>query len=280
MPVPAAGDEVQIASNLELMCSFTIADWIRKGGTVRIRSQLHYLTAYSAIVTAAFAMSIFWATVQSVRASSKPKTDQFDRIIAHRIDLVEPDGLPRLIISNRAEFPGEYFHGKEVTRRDRSDSAGILFMNDEGTEDGGLIYGGSMVDGKPYSFSHLSFDQYDQDQTIDIGTELRNGTRTSGFVLNDMPEKPITPDLIEEASRIKEMPHGSARADAWSRFQRIYPAGTARAAFERNPDGSISLALKDKGGQNRLVMSVDGNGTPTIQFLDDHGRALRTLSMR
>ena len=73
---------------------------------------------------------------------------------------------------------------------DRADSAGMLFINDEGTEDGGLIYGGASVDGKPSSFSHLSFDQYDQDQTVVLGTELSpDGSRNEGITLNDAPEK-------------------------------------------------------------------------------------------
>jgi hypothetical protein len=31
----------------------------------------------------------------------------------HRINIVEPDGTPRLIISDRAFFPGLIDHGKE-----------------------------------------------------------------------------------------------------------------------------------------------------------------------
>jgi hypothetical protein len=64
----------------------------------------------------------------------------FDQIAVHRINFVEPDGTPRLIISDRAEFPGAFMRGKEYPRPDRRDAAGMLFMNDEASEMGGLIW--------------------------------------------------------------------------------------------------------------------------------------------
>jgi hypothetical protein len=49
----------------------------------------------------------------------------FDELTVHRINIVEPDGTPRLIISDKAEFAGEFYHEKEISRPDRQDSAGI-----------------------------------------------------------------------------------------------------------------------------------------------------------
>lgn len=112
----------------------------------------------------------------------------------------------------------------------------MLFINDEGTEDGGLIYGGSKENDSPYSFSHLSFDQYDQDQTIVIGASLSNGERNAAIQLNDAPETPITPALIAEGERIKAMPHGARRGAAWADYQKRYPALTERAGS----DGTVT----------------------------------------
>jgi len=38
----------------------------------------------------------------------------------------ELDGTKRLVISNRAQFPGDFYKGHEDPRRDRSSSAGLL----------------------------------------------------------------------------------------------------------------------------------------------------------
>jgi hypothetical protein len=157
----------------------------------RMFSHPRFLVAYSALVTLAFAVSVSMGFVGTARSSGK--ITEFDRIRVHRIDVVEPDGTPRLIIADRMEYPGSFYHGREIDRPDRRDSAGMLFINDEGTEDGGLIYGGATTDGKRSSFSHLSFDQYEQDQTVVMGTALNSdGSRTAGISLNDMPDQSIT----------------------------------------------------------------------------------------
>lgn len=116
----------------------------------------HYLVAYSTAVTLAFMLTVYFGFVRRVHGASN--TTEFDRIRAHRIDLIEPDGTERLILSDRADFPGSFYHRKEIARPDRSDAAGMLFLDDEGTEDGGLIYDGALVQGKPSSHGHLSFD--------------------------------------------------------------------------------------------------------------------------
>jgi hypothetical protein len=62
----------------------------------------------------------------------------------------------------------------------------MLMMNDEGSEDGGFIWGGLSRDGRPMNFSHLSFDQYDQDQTLSLDASFENGEHFAGVRLNDL----------------------------------------------------------------------------------------------
>lgn len=243
---------------------------------MRIRYQMRFLFIYSASVTAILAATVYFGLSRTVHGAST--ITDFDRIRVHRIDVVEPDGTERLLISDRTEFPGEFYHGHESPRHDRTDSAGMLFINDEGTEDGGLIYGGQS-NGSPSSFSHLSFDQYDQDQTVVVGTSLEAGRKFEGIQLNDAPEKPITPDLIAEAGRIKAMPHGPERAAAWAKYQRSYPALTERASFTRAQDGTVGLVLRDIGGHSRLEMLVTAGGTPEIRLLDKQGNVKKQISL-
>lgn len=115
----------------------------------RLFADPRFLVVYSAVVTIAFALSMCTGFVGALQGAGK--TAEFDRIRVHRVDVVEPDGMPRLIISDRSEYPGSFYHGHEIERPDRRDSAGMLFINDEGTEDGGLIYGGATQDGKRHN---------------------------------------------------------------------------------------------------------------------------------
>lgn len=102
------------------------------------------------------------------------KKSSLDELTVHRINIVEPDGTPRMILSSEDARPGAFFKGKERPRPDRK-GAGVYFYNNEGTEAGGLIYGSFKdKDGKIAEANvHLSFDQYDQDQifAVDAGEE-------------------------------------------------------------------------------------------------------------
>ena len=235
-----------------------------------------FLVVYSAIVTLAFMLTTYFGFVRTVHGESK--VTEFDRIRAHRIDLVEPDGTVRLILSNRADYPGSFYHGKEIARPDRNDSAGLLFINDEGTEDGGLIYGGKVVNGKPMSFGHLSFDQYDQDQTFSFDSGLEDGQKFSSIRLNDVPDFALTPAVMEETQRVKAMPHGPARSAAWAALMKKYQNfGTERASLARRSDGSVGLTLRDDQGHPRLRLTVDHSGTPSFDMLDAQGRIIRHI---
>lgn len=241
---------------------------------VRFLSSQRFLAVYSGVVTAAFAATVLMG------ARTAAKSVEFDRIRVHRIDVVEPDGTERLAISNKDAFPGTYLHGKEIARPDRRDSAGLLMVNDEGTEDGGMIWGGLRdKEGKPTSFGHLSFDQYDQDQTLSLGSSLLpDGKTVASVTLSDAPARLITEKDFVDSNRFKTMPHGPARAAAFAELQKTYPALVPRAALTRSPDGSVGLELRDRTGKLRAQMVVKEDGQPALEFLDAQGKVLRTIS--
>jgi hypothetical protein len=114
------------------------------------------LAFYAGVVTSALGFLLL-----SGFGPQKPGP-KFDEIEVHRINVVEPDGTLRMVISNKAAFPGAIIRGKEYPHAERK-TAGMLFFNDEGTENGGLIFGGSKdKGGHVESYGHLSFDQYEQ----------------------------------------------------------------------------------------------------------------------
>src|ERR1700684_656690 len=88
------------------------------------------------------AISIVLAIVGWGRAAAEREVTSFAEIDVQRINVREPDGTLRMTISNSATAPGIIFRGKEHAHPARQ-AAGILFFNDEGTENGGLLFGGS-----------------------------------------------------------------------------------------------------------------------------------------
>jgi hypothetical protein len=241
---------------------------------VRFFSSRRFLAIYSGCLTVVFAVTMLTGFARPWSGSTS-----FDQITVRRVNVVEPDGTVRLVISDKADFPGLYLHGKEIKRADRQDSAGMLFVNDEGTEDGGLIYGASKDTGKgPSSFSHLSFDQYDQDQTLVLGASLEDGQKASGVTVNDVGGYAITPEFIADAERVKAMPSGTARAAEWTKFRQKYPGDAERGFFGRQTDESVGVSLRDVQGRVRASLTVKPDGEPVLQFLNAEGKVTKEIS--
>ena len=160
--------------------------------------------------------------------------------------------------------------GKEYPHEKRK-TAGILFFDDEGTENGGLIFGGMRgKDGKVESWGHLSFDQYMQDQifTVDAGEE--NGQRRSGIGIWDRGNYPLT-DLIEASTRIEKLPQSQHESE-WDKFFSTHSGDAQRAYLGREPDRTVALRLKDGQGHDRAILSVNSDETPELRFLDGNGK--------
>jgi hypothetical protein len=249
---------------------------------LRFFSNPRFLAVYSGVLTIAFVFTVALGlargsfSLHQVSASENPAAQHLDldQLTVHRINIVEPDGTPRLIISNKAEFPGSPFKGKEIARPDRSDSAGMLFMNDEGTENGGLIFAGyQSPDGKFHSSGHLSFDEYEQDQTLSLDSDQDGDDRETAYQINDNSTTLLTPDVFAAIDKVRSMPDGpekkKARADLLARYpMRLH----ARASLERLSDKSSALRLRDPQGQTRILLRVAADGTPAMQFFDASGK--------
>ncbi|HEX5954102.1 MAG TPA: hypothetical protein VFY94_13095, partial [Rhodanobacteraceae bacterium] len=79
-----------------------------------------FLFVYAGAVTVVLAL----AALYGFSAGSRT----FDQITVHRINVVEPDGTLRMVISDHAELPGVIVHGKQKDPPARP-QAGILFYN-------------------------------------------------------------------------------------------------------------------------------------------------------
>jgi hypothetical protein len=232
------------------------------------------LTIYSGVLTVALTGVIL------IGASKPAPNTNFDQITVHRVNIVEPDGTMRMVISDEAEFPGAYYKGKEYPRTDR-DATGMLFNNEEGTENGGLIFGGKKdKDGVTHSWGHLSFDEYQRDQTLVMESSSDGASRNTYYSLND-DDTPwtITPEVAAEWQHLKAMPPGPERVAASEALHAKYPGGIInRGYFGRDRDKSVSLSLKDQQGHERLIARVTADGTPVIEFLDASGKVIRVVS--
>jgi len=233
-------------------------------------SHPRFLAVYSGVLTLAFAGTVLFG-VLSVRSRT------FGTITARRINIVEPDGTVRLTISNRADFPGAWNRGTEYPRPDRKDAAGMLFMSEEGTEQGGFIWGaGQLSDGSIQNHVHFSFDQYEENQIFAIDAGQEGKDKFSKITMIDQGSYPIEEKRQANATIEKLSP--SERDAAWDKFFATHRSDVKRIELGRSPDGSVGLELRDANGKPRIVLSVRSNGDPVLQFMNADGRVLRELT--
>lgn len=184
-----------------------------------------WLLVYSTVLSSAFAVLFLTGA-----SSGKPK--RFEVLSAQRINIVEPDGTLRMVISDHSRLPGIIVKGKEKPF-DRP-QAGLIFYNDEGSENGGLIFGGrknakgEIVD----SGGSLSFDKYEDNQIVQLAGVHDSTDRFAGLIVSD---------------------------------------DNRRVWVGRNDDGTASVSLMDAKGRKRLLLQVASDGSPSISFFDANG---------
>jgi hypothetical protein len=229
-----------------------------------------FLMIYSGVLTAVFALTLLGGLLIH-RQKAK-----FDEINVQRINVYEPDGTLRMVISDKARLPGLIIRGKEY--RHTRPQAGMLFFNDEGTENGGLIFGGhkdkygKIID----SGGSLTFDQYDQDQIVQMeGSHDSNG-HFAGLTVFDRPDRPIEKDLQESPSIESMSPAEREKLMAQRAKNNYY--GAPRIKMARTDDGAAGISLRDAQGRPRIVMQVSKEGLSSLKFLDADGKVLNELA--
>ncbi len=235
---------------------------------MKCASKERFLEIYGGVLTAVFAITVFCGFAETRKTS-------FDEIDVRRINIVEPDGTLRMVISDKAEFPGSFVKGKEIPRPDRQDT-GMLFLNDEGTEMGGLTFGGLKdKNGVIQNNGHLSFDQYMQDQVFSIDAGQEGDKHYSVINFTDRGDYSIM-DAFDAKKRIDALPAEQRQAE-WKKFSETHPGDANRIVLGRARDASAVLKMRDKQGRDRLVIQVSQDGSPVIQFFDEAGKVVSQL---
>lgn len=194
---------------------------------------------------------------------------RFEEIDVERINIVEKDGSTRMVISNKDRSPGPIQRGQPFGYPGGT-RAGVIFYNDEGTENGGLIFSGKREEGKVTAVGSLTFDQYEQDQTIALQYVEDSGKRRAGLMITDYPATISAMELYEKWKAIEEMPQGPTKTEAQDELRKFSPK--FRMYIGRGRSGSSLLELADAQGRTRLRLEVDPAGAAKIQFLDENGQ--------
>jgi hypothetical protein len=204
---------------------------------------------------------------------------RFTEIDVERLNIIEKNGRLRLAIANPDRIPPITIYGKEypgLRGGSAPGAAGMIYFNEEGTEVGGWLWRGrTLPDGSHSAAGFLTFDQYNQDETIALSYIDNNGRRTAGLSIYDEPNAPIQP-VLDSIMAIRAMPEGAEKTRRMERFrewQRQLPERRATRFFAgKDATKSSVVSLLDPKGRPRLKLSVDSLGTPRVEFLDADGK--------
>jgi hypothetical protein len=177
-----------------------------------------------------------------IGATAPLQNATFDRITAHRIDITEPDGKTRAILTDAAEAPGPMIHGHEGKRI--VTIGGLILFNKDGNERGGV----GTLDGARGSFGATLLD-YDHTEALGMYRQTApDGTESATIFINDPPAKGMSPEQA-----------------ASTNHQRI---------ALQNPDGNAQILLSDTNGKPRIRLGVDKAGVARIEVLDADGKVV------
>ena len=225
------------------------------------------LFAYAIGISAALAFIV-------VTGAAKPAS-KLDEITVRRINVLEPDGTLRLVITGSQEAPGINFHNKEYPHTSGGRPAGMYFMNDEGTEAGGIIFSGKeQEDGRPFSLVQFSMDNYDQDQAL-VLRHIQDQGIVTALMVNDVPLVPKDPARLAPLATLE----GEARQELLDELRATGMFDSKMRMFAgRARSGDAMLSLHDAEGRPRLYFRVSEDGEVDIQVLDENGETVRDLT--
>lgn len=197
-----------------------------------------------------------------------------DELTVKRIKVVDEDGMLRLIIGNSTMGRTMPMRGRIIDHPGRPPFAGILFVNDEGTECGGLGFAGWRgPDGKEQA-GYLTFDDYEQNESFRFGQNQIGDVATKFLEFSDQPAWSLV-DMIEEAEGLG----GAAAQAVFDRYLgEVGGLGRSRMRLAREDDVSVRLVLRDAEGRDRLRLVVPADGDAAAEILDAEGNAQSLLA--
>ena len=125
------------------------------------------------------------------------------------------------------------------------------------------------------------FDQYGQDQTVGITYDEQDGRRSAGLRVWDRPNQPVTvlADLVEPIKLMAEGPEKTRRMTAVrDSALKLGLGGAQRVFVGKQTDRTATVVLADAQSRPRLRLVVDSAGAARIDFLDDKGAVIRSLT--
>lgn len=187
---------------------------------------------YAGLVTVAFL---------TLSYSFRSLNQSFDEITVKRINIVDENGVNRMVLSNQERMEPPIIAGKKYKRA--LSPAGIIFYNEKGDEAGGI----ALSKNPETNIYALALD-YDNADAIGLLTQQNNDdSYRSGLIIND---KDLSGKVGSNINRINLM----------------------------SDNGNSSLVINGPDEKPRIIISVDSLGNPLFKIMNKDGEVIKEIN--
>jgi hypothetical protein len=204
---------------------------------------------------------------------------RFRVVEAQKVNIREADGTLKAALSDSAGF-------NEFQRAESGKGvkfSGLMFYNQEGEEEGGLVYSGKAAPGGQDSDVTLTMDQYKQDQNVYLHHEEHKdaaGSRIEdGLSVNSRPDWKRVDEEYRVYSELEKLSGEQADAAKLKALQdgkisanRLF-LGVRRGVKENVPYDDAGIFIKNKWGRAVIKLYVDNDNKPHFEVSDRFGKA-------
>jgi len=234
----------------------------------KLEKEVRFLKIYAGITTLIVVVFLLTAFTFSKNAT-------FDEIDVKRINVKDDDGKLRMVISNKDRQHYGISDGKPIKRENGRPTPGIIFFNQLGDEMGGLVVG---ENGGKGHFGSFTFDKVQGDQTIGFRhLEGNDGHYEAGLTIWQQPNIRAS-ELDPKYEALRKITDKAAREEAVQKMLDNGELATTRLFVGKTRDDDATvIRMSDIKGRTRIEMSVQANGNPKLNFLDENGKVIYSL---
>lgn len=201
---------------------------------------------------------------------------------AGKINIRERDGTLKAVLSNSAGFTA--MGGERAKQSGGVPFSGLMFYNQEGDEEGGLVYSGKAIPGGQDADVTLTMDQYRQDQNVYLHHEEHKDAQThrieDGLTIIGRPdhaqirEEYATYAAMDrlsendrEALKLKALQEGKIST------RRVF-LGDRRGVKSNIAYDDAGLFIRNRWGRDAIKLYVDYDNKPHLEIYDSLGKSV------
>lgn len=209
---------------------------------------------------------------------SSNKKNKYSELDVEKLNIVDKNGKVKMKLFTQDNIPPLIMDGEDILpdHRQNDPISGLMFYNGKGEETGGLIYGSEEDEtGNLHAGASLTFDQYEQDQVVQMSYVENSGKRSYGFSIYDRPDASLS-KLIKKQNEINNT--NLTTEEKEEAYRDLYKGNAPRAFMGKEENGEVSMKLMDSKGNPRIRLVVDENDVPRMEFLNGKGEVTYKLS--